>query len=61
LFLFFFFFKDFIHLREREGESAQAGGEAEGEAGSPLSRELDMGLDRDPGIVTRAEGRCLAI
>ena len=29
------FFKDFIHLFERESERAQAGGGAEGEADSP--------------------------
>ena len=55
-----FFFKIlFIHLRERmyvnggrERERARAGGgaEGEGEAGFPLSREPDMGLDpRTPG------------
>ena len=34
-------------MRERDTERAQAGGEAEGEgeAGSPLCREPDMGLD----------------
>ena len=42
----FFFFKIlFIYLRE--SERAQAGGpaEGEGEAGSPPSREPDVGLD----------------
>ena len=39
-----FFFKIlFIYLAKRE--RAQAGGVREGEAGSLLSRELDMGLD----------------
>ena len=40
----------FIYLKQRE--RAQAGGvaEGEGEAGSPPSRELNMGLDsRTPG------------
>ena len=33
-------------MREREREHKQGGGvEAEGEAGSPLSREPDVGLD----------------
>jgi len=42
--IFIFIFKDFICLKERA--RAQAGGaEAEGEAGSPLSKESDMGLD----------------
>ena len=37
------FLKDFIYLFEREHEM---GGGAKGEeAGSPLSRELDVGLD----------------
>ena len=36
------FFKDFIYLRKRESTSR---GEAEGEVGSPLSKEPDAGLD----------------
>ena len=36
--LYFFIF---IYLFEREREKAGAGGWAEGEAGSPLSRELE--------------------
>ena len=37
----------FIYLREREreGKQAQAGGVGKGEAGPPLSREPDSGLD----------------
>jgi len=39
----------FIYLREKERERtltrAQVGGGAEGEAGSPLSWEPDVGLD----------------
>jgi len=41
-----FFLSDFIYLTQRgERERAQAGGEAEGEAGSLLSKEPDVGLD----------------
>jgi len=45
------FFKDYIYLFERERTRAgQGGAEGEGEAGSPLSRELGPGLDpRTPG------------
>ena len=41
------YFKDFIHLTEQESEGAQAGGaaEGEGEAGSSLSREPNVGLN----------------
>ena len=46
---FFFFFKEFIYLFDRERETVrertQAGGVGEGEAGFPLSREPDAGLD----------------
>ena len=36
----------FICLKEREGAQAAGGGaEREGEAGSPLSREPDVGLN----------------
>ena len=44
---FFSFFKIlFIYLREREREHKQwMGGEAKGQADSPLSRELDAGLN----------------
>ena len=38
--VFVFFFKDFIYLTEH----TQAGGAGEGEAGSHLSREADVGL-----------------
>ena len=38
---FFYFFEDFIYLRENE--RAQAGGE--GETGSPLRRKPDVVLD----------------
>ena len=52
-FYFFIFFKDFIYLldrdKAREGIPARAVGEGEGEAGFPLSREPDMGLD--PGTL----------
>ena len=43
----YFFFKDFIYLfdRERAQVGREAGREREREAGSLLSRELDMGLD----------------
>ena len=40
----------FIYLAERERERVQKGGGAEGEAGSLLMRETDMGLHtRTPG------------
>ena len=40
-----FSFKDFIYLREGVGESEQRGGiKREGEAGSTLTRESDVGL-----------------
>ena len=48
MYSFFFFFKiAFIYLTERDTarEGTQAGGVAEGEAGFPLSREPDAGLD----------------
>ena len=37
----------FIYLTEKEQEKAQAGSEAEveGEAGFPMSRDADVGLD----------------
>ena len=38
-----FFLKYFIYLTEREHKQGQQ--QAEGEAGSPLSREPNMGLD----------------
>ena len=43
----FFFFKDFIYLfdREKSQVDGEAGREREREAGSPLSREPDAGLD----------------
>ena len=43
---FLFFFKDFIHLIQRERERERAGGKAEGEreADYPLSQEPDVGL-----------------
>ena len=42
-----FFKKDFIHLLERESKSRRrvAEGEREREVDSPLSTELDMGLN----------------
>ena len=42
-----YFLKDFIYLRK----SKQAGGvgAGEGEAGSPLSKKPDVGLDHDLG------------
>jgi len=42
-----FFFKDFIYLfdREREHKQGEWQAEAEREAGSPPSRETDVGLD----------------
>jgi len=45
--LFVRFFKDFIYLTERDTarEGTQAGGVGEGEAGFPLSREPDVGLN----------------
>ena len=49
LWVFFFFFKDFVYLFDRERytarERTQAGGVGEGEAGFPQSREPDAGLD----------------
>ena len=49
LFLFFFF-KDFIYVFDREKEHNQGERQAEGEGGSPLSKEPDEGLDpRTPG------------
>jgi len=41
----FFFFKDFIYLTETARAGTQAGGVGEGEAGFPLSREPDVGLN----------------
>jgi len=40
-----FFFKDFIYLSERWREHKQGEQRAEGEAGSPPSKEPDVGLD----------------
>ena len=60
----FFLKKDFMYLFDRDTarEGTQAGGVGEGEAGFPLSRELDVGLhprragcgarSQDPGIMT---------
>ena len=43
---FFFLFLDFIYLRENKSERAPEGGTAEGEeAGSPLTRDPDAGLN----------------
>ena len=44
--VFLFFLRFYALMRERERERAQAGGgaEGEGEAGSPLNRELNVGL-----------------
>jgi len=59
LFLFIYFFKDFLYLfdREREYKQAERQAEGEGEAGSPLSREPNAGLNpRTLGITTRAAG-----
>ena len=55
-----FFYKIlFIYLRERQHEWGGEA-EAEGEADSLLSTELDVGpRSQDPGIMTRAEGRHL--
>ena len=48
-FVFCFFLKDVIYLRER----IPAGVEVEGEADSPLNREPNAGLDpRTPRIMT---------
>ena len=42
--------KEVIYLREREGAGAGKRAEGEGEAGSPLSREPEAGLDfKTPG------------
>lgn len=49
---FLMFLKDFIYLTQRDTvrEGTQAGQVAEGEAGFPLSRDPDVGLDpRIPG------------
>ena len=45
--LFIYLFKDFIYLFDREKEitSRQRGRQRQREAGSPLSREPDAGLD----------------
>ena len=43
-YIFLYFFKDFIYLRETEHAQAEEGAEGEGEADSPLSREPDAGL-----------------
>lgn len=45
----FYFFKDFIHLREHEVEGR--GAEGEGEA--------NLQLSRDPGVMDQAKVRCL--
>ena len=37
------FYKDFICSFDREREKTQKGGTAEGEAGTPLSRDPDLG------------------
>ena len=44
---YFIFFKDFYYLfdRQRSQVGREAGREREEEAGSPLSREPDAGLD----------------
>ena len=39
----------YLFVRESEQERTHAGGRAEGEADSPLSEELDAGLD--PGTL----------
>ena len=44
-FFFFRLFKDFIHLLEHSHVHKLAGGGAEREADSPLSREPYVGLD----------------
>ena len=45
-----FFRRFYLFDTERDRQRAQAGGVGEGEAGSPLSREPNMGLDsRTPG------------
>jgi len=46
---FYFFFKDFIYLFDREHKRGKQQAEGEGEAGSPLGREPDAGLD--PGTL----------
>ena len=47
--------------RQRKRQNMSTGREAEGkrEAGSPLSRELEVRLFQDPEIMTWARGRCL--
>ena len=49
-FIFFFFIrKDVIYLKEGERQSTSRGrAEEEGEAGSPLSRELDSDSSQGP-------------
>ena len=51
---------DFIYLseKEREREHKQGEQQVEGEAGSPLSRDPNAGLDPRILISWRAEGRC---
>lgn len=52
------FLKKFFYLFEKEHTHESVGGQ-EGEADSVLSREPDMGLIQDPGIMTSTEGRHL--
>ena len=65
LFFIFYFFKDFIYLKDRgrERERANKQGdhqtEGEGEPGSPLSREPCGTRSQDPEIMTWTKGRCL--
>ena len=40
-----FFLRFYLFERERESRQAGEAAEGEGEAGSPLSREPDVGLD----------------
>ena len=41
----FFFFKIFIYLTDRDHKHTERQAERDGEAGSPLSREPNLGLD----------------
>ena len=48
---FFFFLGFYFFIWQRKRAQAGGGAEGEGEAGSPLSRELDVGApSQDPGI-----------
>ena len=56
------FSKDFICSFDREREKSQKGGTAEGEAGTPLSREPDVGphpRTQGPGPELKADAQLI--